>query len=175
VHDFRCHWLVEQPDRDWAYTISRQFFFSSYQFLLFEKLANVEDQRLAEIAAKAIKEVSYHRRFSAEWMLRLGQGNEESNRRVQSAINELWRYTGELFEVTPWEKDLALEGKAVLASDIEDEWMATVDEVFNKAGFSKLEDFYMVYGRHKGHHSEYLGHMLCEMQYLQRAYPGAEW
>ncbi len=175
AHDYRCHWLVEQPDRDWGYTICRQFLFSSYQYLLFERLAKLEDKELAEIAAKALKEIAYHRRFSAEWIVRLGQGTEESNLRVQNAINELWRYTGELFETTKWEEALAKEGKAILASDVEAEWVETIDEVFAKAGLSKLDDFYMVYGRHKGHHSEYLGHMLCEMQYLQRAYPGAEW
>ncbi|WP_374764202.1 1,2-phenylacetyl-CoA epoxidase subunit PaaC [Yunchengibacter salinarum] len=172
---FRNHLLVEQPNIDWGVTIARQVLFSCYQYLLFERLAESPDERLAEIAAKSLKEIAYHRRFSADWLVRLGQGTEESARRVQKGLDRLWRFSGELFETTSIEEDLAPKGKAVRAEDLKSDWDADIDAILSRAGLRRPESKQMITGRMAGHHTEHLGHMLAEMQFLQRAYPGAKW
>lgn len=177
--EFRNHWLCEQPNGDWGVTTARMVLFSIYQYIRYERLVKSTDQRIAEIATKALKEVTYHRRFSSEWCMRLGHGTDESNARLQKGFNELWRYVAELFETTDWERDLADQGIAVASDDIRAEWTTAVDEIMAAAGLHKPETTGRVIGsRHNGHHSEHLGHMLCEMQYLQRSYPtssGAVW
>ncbi|MFC3050281.1 1,2-phenylacetyl-CoA epoxidase subunit PaaC [Kordiimonas pumila] len=177
--DFRNHWLVEQPNDDWGVTTARMLMFSIYQYLRYEKLAKSSDARLAEIATKALKEVSYHRRFAAEWTIRLGGGTEESNRRVQRGFDILWRFVPELFETVAWEQDLAEKGLAAASDSLRAAWDADLSEILAEADLKKPEGESRLMGsRHNGHHSEHLGTLLCELQYLQRTYPtagGAVW
>jgi len=178
-HDFRNHWLVEQPNDDWGVSMARMLMFSLYQYTRFEKLAQSSDKRLSEIATKALKEISYHRRFVAEWTIRLGCGTEESNRRVQRGFDMLWRFVPELFETVSWEQDLADKGLVVASSDIRDTWDSEMQEILGQAELTLPEGTGRLMGsRHNGHHSEHLGMLLCELQYMQRAYPtsdGAVW
>jgi len=177
--DFRNHWLTEQPNDDWGVSTARMVMFSVYQYLRYEALAKSSDKRIAEIATKAIKEVSYHRRFSCEWAMRLAQGTEESHKRVQKGFNDLWRFMPELFETADHEQALADKGIAVASSDLEELWLAKMNEIFAETGLTKPETTGRLMGsRHNGHHTEHLGHILCELQFLQRAYPtaqGANW
>lgn len=179
THDFRNHWLVEMPNADWGVSTARMLMFSVYQYIRYERLAKSSDIAIAEIAAKALKEVTYHRRFSTEWAMRLGQGTDESNGRLQKGFNELWRFVPELFETANHEQELADKGVAVASSDLEAEWTENMDGVLAEAGIAKPETSGRLLGsRHDGHHTEHLGHMLCELQYLQRVYPtahGATW
>lgn len=179
THDFRCHWIVEQPNGDWGLSIARFLMFSVYQYIRYERLTKSSDASIAEIAAKAFKEVSYHRRFSSEWAMRLGGGTDESNARLQKGFNELWRFVPELFETPAWESELADKGIAVASKDIEAEWTEIMDVILDEAGIKKPETAGRLLGsRHDGHHTEHLGHILCELQYLQRVYPakqGAKW
>jgi ring-1,2-phenylacetyl-CoA epoxidase subunit PaaC len=162
--------LTEQPNGDWAQTILRQFFFSNYQFLLYGQLKNHGDQQIAAIAAKALKEVTYHLRWSSEWVIRLGDGTAESNRRITAAIDELWRYTGELFIPAAYEKEAGID-----PSLLKDDWFSKLKEVFDEAGLTVPEGGFMQTGGKEGKHTEHLGYILTDLQYMQRAYPGAEW
>jgi ring-1,2-phenylacetyl-CoA epoxidase subunit PaaC len=173
--EFKNLLLTEQENGDWAQTIVRQFFFSVYQYLLFEKLQNGSDEQLAAIAAKSLKEVTYHVSWSSEWVLRLGDGTEESHERIQKAVNTLWQYTGEMFMPADYEK--ALADKNVIPDIIllKDNWMEKVSAVLNEATLAIPENTFMQTGGKNGVHSEKLGYILAEMQYLQRVYPGAEW
>ncbi|MBK8519496.1 MAG: 1,2-phenylacetyl-CoA epoxidase subunit PaaC [Ferruginibacter sp.] len=168
--EFKNCLLAEQPNGDWAQTIVRQFFLSAYQFLLYEKLQNSNDEQLAAIAAKGLKEVTYHQRWSSEWVVRLGDGTEESHQRMLKAIDELWRYTGELFIAVDYEVaagfDIAL---------LKDDWMKKVTSVFEEATLPIPEKAFMQTGGKTGTHTEHLGYILTELQYLQRTYPNAEW
>lgn len=173
--EFKNCLLVEQPNGDWAQTILRQFFFSQYQYCLFEQLKNSEDQQLAAIAEKSLKEVTYHLRWSSEWVIRLGDGTQESNGRMRNAIDELWRYTGELFEVAGFESHAVSDGTGVDVSKLKEEWMKKVKEVFSEATLSIPEKTFMQTGGKDGKHTEHLGYILTELQYMQRAYPSCEW
>lgn len=173
--EFKNCLLVEQPNADWAQTILRQFFFSQYQYLLFQQLQNSNDKQLAAIAEKSFKEVTYHLRWSSEWVIRLGDGTEESHKRMLKAIEELWRYTGEIFEVTSYELRVASEGIAVDVSKLKETWLNKVKEVFNEATLSIPEKVFMQTGGKNGKHTEHLGYILTELQYMQRAYPNCEW
>ena len=178
THDFRCHWLVEHPNEDWGVSTARFLMFSVYQYIRYERLMKSSDEGIAEIAAKAFKEVSYHRRFSTEWAMRLGQGTGESNKRLQDGFNSLWRFVPELFETPDHERDLADKGIAVASADIEAEWTEIMDGILGDAEITKPAMGRLHGSRHDGHHTEHLGHILCEMQYLQRVYPtaqGATW
>lgn len=179
THQFRNHWLTEQPNGDWGISTARMLMFSVYNYIRYERLTKSSDTRIAEIAAKALKEVTYHRRFSTEWTMRLGQGTEESNKRLQKGFDINWRFVPELFETTEGELALADNGIAVASKDIEAEWSEAMDTILETAGLKRPETTGRLIGsRHDGHHSEHLGHILCEMQYLQRVYPaasGARW
>lgn len=168
--EFKNHLLVEQPNGDWGQTILRQFFFSAYQFLLYEKLQAHKDEQIAAIAAKAFKEVTYHLRWSSEWVVRLGDGTEESQQRMLHAIGELWRYTGELFMPADYEKESGFD-----VSLLKEDWMTKVTAVFEVATLPIPEKIFMQSGGKTGVHTEHLGYILTELQYLQRTYPGAEW
>lgn len=166
--------LVEQPNGDWAQTILRQFLFSQFQYLLFQQLQNSKDEQLAAIAAKSIKEVAYHLRWSREWVIRLGDGTEESHSRMLKAIDELWRYTGELFTPAEYEKESGID-----FTKINDEWNKKVNDVFNEASLIPPSGgggatFFQTGGK-TGIHTEHLGYILTELQYMQRTYPGSEW
>ncbi len=167
--------LVEQPNGDWAQTILRQFFFSQYQYLLFEQLQNSKDEQLAAIAEKSLKEVTYHLRWSSEWVIRLGDGTEESHQRMVKAIDELWRYTGELFDAAGYETQAVNDGIGVDVSKLKGSWVNKVDEIFSEATLAIPEKAFMQSGGKQGKHTEHLGYILTELQYLQRAYPGCEW
>ena len=162
--------LLELPKGDWAQTVLRQFFFSCYQHLLFKHLSGFSDEQLAAIAAKSLKETRYHLRWSGEWVVRLGDGTDESKRRIEKAIDELWRYTGEMFQPAGFETELGIP-----LAEIKNEWMQEVGQVFSKAGLSIPEKTFMQDGGKKGNHTEHLGYILTELQYLQRTYPGVEW
>ena len=173
--EFKNCLLVEQPNGDWAQTILRQFFFSQYQYLLFQQLQDNKDKQLAAIAEKSLKEVTYHLRWSSEWVIRLGDGTEESHKRMLKAIDELWRYTGELFEASNYELRVANDGFGVDVSKLKDSWMNKVKEIFSEATLTVPEKIFMQTGGKEGTHTEHLGFILTELQYMQRAYPNSEW
>lgn len=174
--DFKNCLLTELPNGDWAQTILRQFFFSAYQYFLYQQLQQSTDQQLAAIAEKAFKEVTYHLRWSSEWVIRLGDGTEESRKRMFHAIEELWRFTGELFEATTYEQQSVNDGYGVALQEIQHSWMKKVELVFEEATLPiPAANIWMQSGGKKGIHTEHLGFILAEMQFLQRAYPGAEW
>jgi ring-1,2-phenylacetyl-CoA epoxidase subunit PaaC len=173
--EFKNCLLVEQPNGDWAQTILRQFFFSQYQHLLFQQLQNSKHEQLAAIAEKSLKEVTYHLRWSSEWVIRLGDGTDESHKRMLKAIDELWRYTGELFEAVEYEIWAANDGTGVDISKLKESWMNKVQEVFYEATLLIPPKTFMQTGGKEGRHTEHLGYILTELQYMQRAYPGCEW
>ncbi len=178
-NEFRNCLLAEQPNGDWGTTILRQFFFSTYQFYLYGQLQHSKDETLAAIAAKALKEVTYHLRWSAEWVIRLGDGTEESHARMQKALDDLWKFTGELTQPAPFEIELAKQGIGVDLSSILPQWNEKVRSVLEEATVTGDEEkrvkAWMQTGGKVGNHTEHLGYILAEMQYLQRAYPGATW
>ena len=173
--EFKNCLLVEQPNGDWAQTVLRQFFFSQYQYLLFQQLQNSKDEQLAAIAEKSLKEVTYHLRWSSEWVIRLGDGTEESNNRMRKAIDELWRYTGEIVEAADYELQAVNDGFGVDVSKLKDEWMNKAKEILSEGTLDIPEKTFMQTGGKIGKHTEHLGYILTELQYMQRAYPGCEW
>jgi ring-1,2-phenylacetyl-CoA epoxidase subunit PaaC len=174
-HEFKNCLLVEQPNGDWAKTILRQFFFSAYQYLLYEKLQVSKDVQLAAIAEKSLKEVIYHLRWSSEWVIRLGDGTEESHRRMMNAIDELWEYTGELFKAIDYELQAAGENVGVDPSLLRSKWEEKVQEVFTEATLPYPENVFQQSGGKEGKHSQNLAHVLAELQYIQRTYPHSAW
>ena len=174
-HEFKNCLLVEQPNGDWAKTILRQFFFSAYQYFLYEKLQGSKDPQLAAIAEKSLKEVTYHLRWSSEWVIRLGDGTEESHQRMMNAIDELWKYTGELFKATSYELQAASEIAGVDPSSLKPKWEEKVKEVFSEATLPYPENVFQQTGGKEGKHSQNLAHILAELQYIQRAYPHSVW
>lgn len=175
VYDFRNCLLVEQPNGDWACTILRQFLFSAWQYELYQALRHSTDPRIAAIAVKALKEVTYHVRWSGEWVVRLGDGTPESRSRMQNAISELWMFTGELFKPTPYETDLGKAGISMAPGQLEAPWKERVSAVFAQAGLDIPGTPAFQNGGKTGSHSEHLGYLLAELQFLQRAYPGNTW
>jgi ring-1,2-phenylacetyl-CoA epoxidase subunit PaaC len=173
--EFKNCLLAEQPNGDWGQTILRQFFFSIYQSLLFQQLQNCKDEQIAAIAAKSLKEVTYHVRWSSEWVIRLGDGTEESHDRMQHAVSELWMYTGELFEPAAYETDFFQSMVGNDIATIKTKWLQKVKDIFEEATLLVPEKVFMHKGGKEGKHTEHLGYILAEMQYLQRVYPGAEW
>lgn len=173
--DFKNILMVEQPNGDFAKTIARQFLFSAFMHPYWAALMTSQDETLAAIAAKAEKEAAYHVRHCAEWVIRLGDGTEESHKRMRNALDELWDYTGELFEKDALEAGLIERGIAVDPETIRTDWDDTVDAVLTRATLDRPSDRYMQTGGREGLHSEHLGHILSEMQFLQRAYPGGTW
>lgn len=177
--EFKNLLLVEQPNIDWAQTILRQFFFSQYQYLLFEQLQNSKDEQIAAIAEKSLKEITYHVRWSSEWVIRLGDGTDESHSRIVKAIDELWRYTGEMFHAASYELQVANEGMGADISKLKEPWLNKIKDVFDEATLAfPLETGgagFMQTGGKEGRHTENLGYILTELQYMQRAYPNCEW
>jgi ring-1,2-phenylacetyl-CoA epoxidase subunit PaaC len=176
--EFKNLLLVEQPNGDWAQTILRQFFFSQYQYLLFEQLQNSTDKQIAAIAEKSLKEITYHLRWSSEWVIRLGDGTDESHARMIKALDELWRYTGEMFQAASYELRAASEGMGVDVSKLREPWQKKVSDIFCEATLAlPLGGWgaFMQVGGKEGKHTEHLGYILTELQYMQRAYPGCEW
>lgn len=173
--DFKNCLLAELEKGDWANTTLRQFFFSTYQFYLYRRLQHSTDATLAAIAEKALKEVTYHVRWSAEWVIRLGDGTEESHKRIATALARLWPYTGELTTPADFETTLAANGTAVDVSNIKDEWMNKVKEVLEEATLQVPADNWMQSGGKQGIHTEHMGYILTELQFVQRTYPATEW
>jgi ring-1,2-phenylacetyl-CoA epoxidase subunit PaaC len=167
--------LVEQPNGDFGTTIVRQVLLDAFQVVLYESLEHSSDARLAAIAAKSLKETRYHWRYSAGWLVRLGDGTEESHRRVQAALDELWRFTGELFTADEIDRTLAALHSAPLPSELRPAWSAHLDAVLREATLARPPDVPYRWQGKRGEHSEHLGHLLAEMQHLYRAYPGATW
>ena len=166
--EFKNLLLVEQPNGDWGQTVLRQYFFSQYQYLLFEQLQNSKDEQLAAISAKALKEIKYHLRWSSEWVIRLGDGTLESRSRMLKAIDELWRYTGEMFVPATYETTVDI-------ISLKNEWELKVKTVFEEATLPLPENVFMQTGGKQGVHTEHLGYILTELQYVQRAYPNSTW
>ena len=172
---FRNLLLAEQPNGNYADTTARQFYFDVWHELLLRNLAVSRDRRIAEIAAKALKEVMYHAERSADWVIRLGDGTELSHTRMQSGIDELWMYTGEMFAADDTDLALAAEGVAADVGALLPAWRDRVAAVLDLATLTMPSAAWMQRGGKQGVHSEHLGHLLAEMQSLQRAHPGALW
>lgn len=167
--------LVEQPNRDFGYTIARQFLFDNFHLLLLNELQNSKDEMLAAIAKKSSKEVSYHVRFSSDWIKRLGDGTEESHSRIQTAINDLWVYMDELFHLTDADKAMINEGIGVDVRSLKEPFYKKINEVLEEATLQTPDIQYFQKGGKQGIHTEHLGYLLTEMQYMQRTFPKMEW
>jgi ring-1,2-phenylacetyl-CoA epoxidase subunit PaaC len=167
--------LNELPRGDWAYSILRQFFFSSFQFFQLRALESSVDTELAAIAEKSLKETSYHLRWSGEWVIRLGDGTEESHSRIQKAMGDLWMFTGEMFEPAVYETASSMNGIAADPESLKDKWLEKVRSVFEQANLEVPNQTWHQSGGKQGRHTEYMGFLLAEMQTLQRAYPNSTW
>ena len=176
AHEFRNLLLVEQRNGSYADTLVRQYFFDSWHHLLLGALTRSADERIAGIAEKAIKEVTYHLRRSADLVLRLGDGTEQSHQRMQGAVDELWMYTGEMFMTDAVDAALDAQGVAASVAALREPWLAQVQRTLTAATLVMPDaDAWMQKGGKQGRHTEHLGFLLAEMQFLQRAYPGAQW
>lgn len=175
--EFRNCLLVEQPNGDWGKTVLRQFLFSTYQYYLYQQLQKANDKTIASISEKGLKEVAYHLRWSSEWVIRLGDGTQESHTRMQQAAAELWKFTNELFIPASFEAEVEKLGIAIDLKSIEDSCNAKVRSVLDEATMSLPGNEMISHGGYgkEGHHSEHLSQLLAEMQSLQREYPGCEW
>jgi ring-1,2-phenylacetyl-CoA epoxidase subunit PaaC len=173
--DFLNLSLVEQPNGDFGQTIVRQFLIDAWQLELFERLQRSSEPKFADLAAKAIKETRYHFRFSSGWVVRLGDGTEESHRRMQTALDALWRFTHEMFVATPAEQEAAALGIGPDPASLAAGWSSRVDEVLKEATLMRPADVAYAWHGKRGQHSEHLSRLLAEMQFMQRTYPGAQW
>jgi ring-1,2-phenylacetyl-CoA epoxidase subunit PaaC len=167
--------LAEQPNGDFGQTIVRQVLIDAFQLELYQRMTTSTDERLAAIAAKSVKEILYHLRYSRGWLVRLGDGTEESHTRVQSALDTLWPYTVELFAEDELDRTMADRGVAPRLSDVQVAWSARIDEILAEATLQRPKDRPHSWHGKRGQHSEHLGYILAEMQHLQRTYPGARW
>jgi ring-1,2-phenylacetyl-CoA epoxidase subunit PaaC len=167
--------LVEQPNTDFAYTIGRQFLFDVYHFLFLKELQKSHDLTLSAIATKSIKEVSYHQRFSSDWVKRLGDGTVESHQKMQDAIDSLWTYTDELFHQTEADKIIVSEGIGVDVTVLKAEYYATVSKILTESTLKVPKSKWFQKGGKEGIHTEHLGYLLSDLQYMQRTYPNMEW
>lgn len=168
--EFRNCLLLEMPKGDWARTTLRQFFFSAFQNLLYRRLIESPDEQVAAIASKSLKEVIYHLRWSSEWVIRLGDGTEESRKRLLQAVEDCWPYTGEFFMTESFEKEAGID-----PGELYDDWMEKVKVVLEEATLAVPQHVFMHKGGKQGIHTEHLGYLLAELQYMQRAYPNAQW
>ncbi|PCI51160.1 MAG: phenylacetate-CoA oxygenase subunit PaaI [Alphaproteobacteria bacterium] len=174
--DFRNNLLTEVPNGDWGDTIVRLFFMSAYNKLFYAALAGSSDSQLAAIGAKSLKEVTYHLRFSSEWLIRLGDGTEESHERAQKSVDSLWTYTGELFTMTDAENRLLKDGISVDVAALKADWNEIIEQVLKQATLTVPADGWaQTGGKAEGIHTEYFGYIIADMQYMQRRYPGCEW
>jgi ring-1,2-phenylacetyl-CoA epoxidase subunit PaaC len=174
--DYRNCQFVELPRGDYAFTIARLFLFSAFSYLLFEELQKVEHEELAGLAARALKENAYHLRHAGQWMLRFGDGTDESHSRARKALDDLWMYTGELFEMDETDQILLENHLATNLAALRERWLTLIGDIIRQATLEKpSDDIYMQSGGRRGVHTEHLGHLLAEMQILARSHPGAEW
>ena len=167
--------LTEQPNCEFAHMMARQFFMDVFNYYLYSALKESADATIAAISAKSLKEVTYHLRRSSEWVIRLGDGTAISKAKMQEAIDDLWLFTAELFEMDEVDEELIAKGIAIDLNLIRDLWNERVNKILKRAYLKRPEDGYKATGSRKGYHTEYLGYILAEMQYLPRAYPTAEW
>lgn len=173
--EFRNVHMVELPRGDYAFTIVRQFFFDVFSYHLLEQLQKSSNSEIAGIAAKGFKEVRYHVRHSSEWVARLGDGTAESHERAQKAVNELWRFTGEMFDADDVDRTVALSGEGVDPASLKEAWDSVVRDVLARATLVIPDEPPAMTGGRRGIHTEHLGHLLSEMQIVARSHPGAEW
>lgn len=173
--DYKNLLLVEQKNGDFGDTMMRQFLFDAYRKLLFERLQNSTDKQLAAIAEKSLKETRYHFKHSAEWVIRLGDGTDESHNRIQNSLNNLWRYTDELFYVDASDEVLTKAGILPDLSDLKSLWLKEVNTVLELATLQIPTNNWQFEGGRKGVHSEHMGYLLSELQFMQRVYPNMEW
>jgi len=175
VRQYRNLLLVEQPNGDFARTMVRQFFYAAFGDLYWRAMMKSRDAILAAIAAKSEKESAYHVRHSSEWIVRLGDGTEESHARAQDAIDDLWAFTGEMFDVDGSERALIDSGIAVDPESLRSRWLKVVSDIVGEATLILPKSNWMQQGGRDGRHSEHLGHLLSELQSMQRTFPGAAW
>jgi ring-1,2-phenylacetyl-CoA epoxidase subunit PaaC len=175
IRQYRNLLLLEQPNGDFARTMVRQFFYAVFADLYWRAMMTSEDATLKAIAAKSEKESAYHVRHSSEWMVRLGDGTDESHRRAQAAIDDLWAFTGEMFDVDGSERGLIGAGIAVDPATLRPHWLETISKVLTEATLVQPKGDWMQQGGRSGRHSEHLGHLLSELQSMQRTFPGATW
>jgi ring-1,2-phenylacetyl-CoA epoxidase subunit PaaC len=175
AHEFRNVLLVELPNGDFARTILRQFMYAVHSRLLFEAMGGSADETLAAIAGKAVKEMAYHARHAGEWVVRLGDGTDESHGRMVQALEELWPYTHELFMADGADRAMTEAGILPDPVGLREPWLKEIDEVLGRATLARPEDGWRPEGGRRGVHTEHLGYILAEMQFLQRAYPGSKW
>ncbi|WP_317045879.1 1,2-phenylacetyl-CoA epoxidase subunit PaaC [Flavobacterium pallidum] len=173
--EYKSVLLVEQPNTDFAYSIGRQFLYDAFHLLLLQELQHSKDETLAAIAKKSIKEVSYHHRFSSDWVKRLGDGTEESHQRMQTAINDLWTFTDELFHQTDADKSMVSEGIGVDVTTLKAAFFSKITQILEEATLQVPDMKYFQKGGKHGIHSEHMGYLLADLQYMQRTYPDMNW
>jgi ring-1,2-phenylacetyl-CoA epoxidase subunit PaaC len=173
--EFRNLLITEQPNGDYAMTIVRQFLFDVYTFYLYEALKSSKDETIAALAIKSHKEITYHLRHTTEWMYRLGDGTEESHERSQSALNEIWMFVPDMFDMNEVDEQLIKEGIAVDLNKVKEQWESHVKTILEKATLKMPATLFRQKGSREGKHSEHLGFLLAEMQYVHRAFPDAKW
>ena len=167
--------MVEQPNTHFGHVIGRQYLFDVFHLLLMDAMQNSNDETLVAIAKKGIKEVSYHKRFSGDWLKRLGDGTKESNQKMQEAIDHLWPYTEELFDITESDKEMIAQGIGVDVSELKEAYYKEVKEQLKEATLNVPDNPYFKRGGKKGVHTEHMGYLLADLQYMQRAYPNMTW
>lgn len=175
VLDFRNFLLVEQPNGHWGETLVRGFLFDTWNYYFTKALTKSTNQQIADIATKSLKEISYHKNFSCDWIVRLGDGTEESHNKMQDALNRMWMYSGELFAMDEIDWMILKEGIGVDLNEVKKEWDITINETLEEATLTRPADGWMQKGGKTGVHTEHLGYILAEMQFLPRAYPDAKW
>ena len=173
--EYRNVLLTEQPNTNFAYTIGRHFLFDVYHLAFLSQLKESKDLTLSAIANKCIKEVSYHERFSSDWVKRLGDGTDESHQKMQEAINDLWTYTDELFHQTDADKDMVSQGIGVDVTKLKQDYYTKVSHLLKEATLQVPESKWFQKGGKHGVHTEHLGYLLSDLQYMQRTYPNMEW
>ena len=174
-HEYLNFLLVEQPNKNFGATITRQFLYDAFNFCQYEEMTHHQDMQLNAIAVKTLKEIKYHYRYSSEWMIRLGDGTEKSHQIMQEALNELWRYTGEMFTPSSYELELMKDQFAIDLKSIQPRWSEKVTSILQQAGLVIPADEVMQTGGKEGRHSEHMGYILTELQYMQRTYPQMQW
>ena len=174
-NEFRNFLLIEQPNGHFGDSITKLVLFDAFYLPLLEALVQCGDKRVAEIAARAEKEIRYHLRHNTQWLVRLGDGTEESHERVQASVDNLWQYTGEMFAADDVDRIFAEEFDGPNLDAIHAEWQANIAAICAEATLAMPEDAWMASGGKAGRHSEHFGYMIAEMQHLQRTYPGATW
>lgn len=174
-HQYTNTLLVEQPNGDFAETIIRQWIFDTFRVLFYHTLQQSQDKQLSAVAEKSLKETKYHWKHSSEWVIRLGDGTEESHERAQNAVNRLWKFADELFFMDETDRELIAQGVAVDLNTLRGDFDEKIKQVLETATLELPKNNWKQQGGRIGRHSEHMGHLLAEMQYIQRAYPNMEW